>query len=107
MAAEKITFAEFEEKVLNSQNPVLLDFWREECGPCEALAPVVEEVANTRTDIKVYKINSNEEKELVDKYLVMSVPTLIVIKDGAVKKKTIGFKSIESLNALIDTAIAD
>ena len=80
----------FEQEVLNSDKPVLVDFWASWCGPCRMIAPFVEEIANERSDIKVAKINIDEEPELAVKYQVMSIPTLLVIKDGKVVNQAVG-----------------
>ena len=74
----------FEEEVLKSEKTVLLDFWASWCGPCRMVGPIIEEIAEERMDIKVGKVNVDEEQELATQFQVMSIPTLIVIKDGKV-----------------------
>ena len=86
-----ITSGNFEELVLNSAKPVLLDFWATWCGPCRMVAPVVEEIAAERDDILVGKINVDEETELAVKFGIISIPTLIVMKNGEVANKAVGF----------------
>ena len=86
-----ITSGNFEELVLNSAKPVLLDFWATWCGPCRMVAPVVEEIAAERNDILVGKINVDEETELAVKFGIISIPTLIVMKNGEVANKAVGF----------------
>ena len=86
-----ITSGNFEELVLNSAKPVLLDFWATWCGPCRMVAPVVEEIAAERDDILVGKINVDEEMELAVKFGIISIPTLIVMKNGEVDNKALGF----------------
>ena len=87
----------FQEVVMNSDQKVLLDFWAPWCGPCRMVSPVVDEVAEERTDIKVGKVNVDEEMELAKKYRVMSIPTLVVIENGVVVKRAVGAKSKEEL----------
>ena len=72
----------FQEVVLSSDKPVLLDFWAGWCGPCRMISPVLEEIANERSDIKVCKVNVDEEPELAQRYNIMSIPALMVVKDG-------------------------
>ena len=85
-----ITSGNFEELVLNSAKPVLLDFWATWCGPCRMVAPVVEEIAAERDDILVGKVNVDEEMELTVKFGIISIPTLIVMKNGEVANKAVG-----------------
>ena len=86
-----ITSANFEEMVLNSPKPVLLDFWATWCGPCRMVAPVVEEIAAEREDILVGKVNVDEEMELAVKFGIVSIPTLVVMKNGEIANKAVGF----------------
>lgn len=93
MAALKITSENFEKEVLESKEPVLLDFWAEWCAPCRMLSPVVDEVADEMRDIegmKVGKVNVDDEPALAAKFNVMSIPTLIVIKDGQEVNRSTG-----------------
>ena len=86
-----ITSANFEELVLNNPKPVLLDFWATWCGPCRMVAPVVEEIAAEREDILVGKLNVDEEMALAVRFGIVSIPTLIVMKNGEVANKAVGF----------------
>ena len=90
MSAIQVNKDNFQEVVLNSDKPVLVDFWASWCGPCRMVAPVLEEIANERSDVKVCKINVDEEPELAGRYNVMSIPTLMVFKDGQVVNKSVG-----------------
>ncbi|MCD8018759.1 MAG: thioredoxin [Clostridiales bacterium] len=90
MRAINITQDNFREEVLYSDKPVLLDFWASWCSPCRMVSPIIEEIATEHLDIKVGKINVDEQSELAAKYNVMSIPTLIVIKNGKVSKQAIG-----------------
>ena len=101
MSAIKITSENFAEEVLNSEKPVLVDFWATWCGPCRMLGPVIEEIAEERTDIKVCKINVDEEKKLAMKYRVMSIPTVLVFKNGQVVKQSVGAVPKEDLLELL------
>lgn len=91
MASIKITKHNFQEEVLESKEPVLLDFWATWCGPCRMVSPTIEEIAKEGT-AKVGKINIDEEAELAQKFRIMSIPTLMVIKEGKVSATSIGLK---------------
>ena len=90
MAVIKITEKNFREQVLESEKPVLVDFWASWCGPCRMVSPVVDEIADERDDIRVGKINVDEEPELARQYGVMSIPTLMVFKNGEVANESVG-----------------
>lgn len=97
MAVLHITTDNFENEVLNSDKPVLVDFWAEWCGPCKMLGPVIEELANEVPDVKICKVNVDEQPELAVKYSVMSIPTMIVFKDGKEADRTVGFMPKEEV----------
>jgi len=101
MAVIKITAQNFEAEVLNSDRPVLVDFWAAWCGPCRMLAPTVDEIAEERTDIKVGKVNVDEEEELAVRFGIMSIPTLILFRDGKPAGQTLGVQSKQAINNLI------
>jgi thioredoxin 1 len=92
MASVKITKQNFEEEVLNSKEPVLLDFWASWCGPCRMVSPTIEEIAKETEGVKVGKINVDEESELAAKYSIMSIPTIMVLKEGKVSATAIGVR---------------
>lgn len=85
-----ITKETFEKEVLQSNIPVLLDFWAPWCGPCRMVGPILDEIAEEREDIKVCKVNVDEEPELAGAYDVMTIPTLMVIKDGQILTQSAG-----------------
>ena len=90
MSVLHITKETFENEVLKSDKPVLLDFFADWCGPCKMIAPILDEIAQEREDIKVCKVNVDQEPELAAKYQVMSIPSLFVIKDGEVTNQALG-----------------
>ena len=97
-----ITKENFESEVLKSDVPVLVDFWATWCGPCMMIAPVIAEIAEERQDIKVCKIDVDQHPELAIEYKVMSIPTLMVFKNGEVTAKTLGVQTKEAILALLD-----
>ena len=90
MAVITITKENFEAEVLKSAQPVLLDFWAAWCGPCRMLSPVVDEVAEERTDVKVGKVNVDEQPELAAEFGVMSIPTLLLFENGTLVRQAVG-----------------
>ncbi len=96
-----ITKNNFQEEVLHSEKPVLLDFWAAWCGPCRMVSPVVDEIAAERTDIRVGKINVDEQPELAAQFQVMSIPTLIVIKNGKITNRATGARPKSQILGLL------
>ena len=88
--ADKVTESTFEQEVLQSEQPVLVDFWAEWCGPCHAIAPVLDQIAEERNELKVVKLNIDEEPSVAQRYGVMSIPTLILFKDGEPQAAAVG-----------------
>lgn len=102
MATVTITKQNFEAEVLQSDKPVLLDFWAPWCGPCRMVGPVVEELSEECTDIKFAKVNVDEESELAEKYGIMSIPTLILFKKGEVAKRVTGARGKAELKTWVE-----
>lgn len=102
MSALTITKNNFESEVMQSDKPVLIDFWARWCGPCRMVSPIVDEIAEEVTDKKVGKINVDEQPELAQKFGVMSIPTLIVMKDGKIVNKSVGAKSKSAILAMLE-----
>ena len=96
-----VTKENFDHEVLMAKEPVLVDFWAAWCMPCKMLSPIVDQVASERSDVKVCKINIDDEGELAIRYGVMSIPTLIVFKNGEITNKSIGLISKEDILALL------
>lgn len=101
----EITEKNFESDVLQSDIPVLIDFWAEWCGPCRMIAPTVEAIAQERTDIKVGKINVDNEQKLAISFGIDSIPTLIVVKNGEISGKLIGYNSKAIVESFINKSI--
>jgi thioredoxin 1 len=102
MSVINLTLENFEAEVIKSDKPVLVDFWAPWCGPCRMLSPVVDEIAEETTDIKVGKVNVDEQEELAMRFGIMSIPTLIVFKNGEVVKKTMGVQPKAAILGLFE-----
>ena len=101
MSALNITKENYEQEVLQSSKPVLLDFWAPWCGPCRMVVPIVEQLAEDRSDIKVGKVNVDEQPELASQFGVMSIPTLVVLKEGKVVNQAVGARPREAIEAML------
>ena len=101
MSAINIKKNSFQNEVLNSEMPVLLDFWAPWCGPCRMVSPIVDEIAAERSDIKVCKINVDEQPELASQFGIMSIPTLVVMKGGKVVNQMVGARPKSQILAML------
>ena len=101
MAVIEITKENFEQEVIQSDKPVLLDFWATWCGPCQMLSPVVDEIGEEREDIKVGKINVDAQQDLAMQFHVISIPTLVVMKNGEESDRSVGVVSKDEILALL------
>ena len=97
MAVIHVTNDTFKQEVLQAKEPVLVDFWATWCGPCQMVGPIIEEIAEERTDIKVCKIDVDENPEIARQYKVFSIPMLFVFKNGEVADRTVGAQSKEAI----------
>lgn len=97
MSVININKSNFNSEVINSDKKVLVDFWAPWCGPCRMVLPVIEEIAEERDDVKICKVNVDDEVELASKFGIMSIPTLMVFENGEIIKKSMGAKSKEDL----------
>lgn len=101
MSVMKITNENFVSEVLNSDKPVLLDFYADWCGPCRMVGPIVAEIAAERSDIKVGKVNVDEQPELAARFQVMSIPMLAVIKNGKLTNQAVGYRPKNQIEAML------
>ena len=101
MSVIKISKENFASEVLNSNKPVLLDFYADWCAPCRMVGPIVSEIANERRDVKVGKINVDEQPELAAQFQVMSIPMLAVIKNGKLKNQVVGYMSKKQIEEML------
>ena len=102
MAEITITNKNFDQEVLASDKPVLVDFWATWCGPCRMLAPIIEEIAESRSDVKVGKVNVDEEGELAVRFGIASIPTVMVFKNGDIAAQAIGYRPRAEIEALLE-----
>ena len=101
MSVVKITDKNFQKEVMGCETPVLVDFWADWCGHCRSLAPIIDEIAKEHHEIKVGKVNVDEEEELASKFEIMSIPTILIFKEGKVVNRTTGVRSKEEIWKMI------
>ena len=101
MSAMNLNHENFHQEVMESDKPVLLDFWAPWCGPCRMVVPIIDQIAAEHPELKVGKINVDEETELAQQFRVMSIPALFVLKDGKVVNQSVGAKSMEQILDMI------
>ena len=101
MSAMNLNHENFHQEVMESDKPVLLDFWAPWCGPCRMVVPIIDQIAAEHPELKVGKINVDEETELAQQFRVMSIPALFVLKDGKVVSQSVGAKSMEQILDMI------
>jgi thioredoxin 1 len=105
--ANAVTESTFEQEVIQSEKPVIVDFWAEWCGPCHAVAPVLDKIVEEHGDeLKLVKVNIDEEQEIAARYGIASIPTMILFKNGEVAKKVIGAYPKKRLEAELEPALA-
>ena len=100
MSVLNVTAATFETEVLKNPKPVLLDFWAPWCGPCKMVGPVLEEIAESRNDVVIAKVNVDEEMDLAKQYKVISIPTMLLIENGEVVNKLVGFHDRDEIEEM-------
>jgi thioredoxin 1 len=103
---QDVTDADFKDQVLDADGPVLVDFWAPWCGPCRVVHPVLEEIDGEREDLKILSLNVDENQQTAAQYEVLSIPTMLLFKDGAIAKKVVGAMPKRRLEAELEPALA-
>jgi thioredoxin 1 len=101
---EKIYEEEFTDRVLKSENPVLVDFYADWCGPCKMLSPILEQLENENDEFEFFKINIDENQDVAEQYEVFSIPNVVIFKNGEAVARSVGFKGTDEMQAFIDSA---
>ena len=101
MPVIKVTDKNFQKEVMGAEPTVVVDFWAEWCGPCKAFEPILNEFANAHQEVKVCKVNVDEEEELASKFEIMSIPTLLVFKEGKITNRASGIKSVQQIEDML------
>jgi len=104
--SDAVTEATFDEQVLQSEKPVIVDFWAEWCGPCHAVSPVLDKIVEEHDDLRLVKVNIDEEQELASRYGVMSIPTMILFKDGEPSAAVIGAQPKGAIERALGIGVA-
>lgn len=107
MSVLKITGENFEQEVLNSKEPVLIDFWASWCGPCRMMSPVIDQIAEEVKGVKVGKINVDEEQDLAVRYRVMSIPTILIFKNGKIEQSFVGARDKQEILRALELQMAE
>ena len=102
MSVITITKSNFQEEVIKADKPVLLDFWASWCGPCRMVSPIIDEIAAARSDVRVGKINVDEQPELARQFGIMSIPTLVVMKNGQIVNQAVGARPRSAIESMLN-----
>ncbi len=104
MSVLQVNKNNFSSEIINSEKPVLIDFYADWCGPCKMLSPIIDEIARSNSDVKVVKINIDKEPDLANRYDVMSIPTLVLVNSGKIINRSVGLQPKENIMKMISHA---